>query len=158
VDLALLGAPGRDSESARMWLALAREHGLEQALSFSGMLPAQELSDALSSCDMLLFADSGGPSSRKGSLAAALASGRAVVAIDGRRTWGALAKCDAAQVVAPNAASLAEAIGALLGKQQRREDLGARGRTFAEQQMSTAVTARAFIALLADLPSERASR
>ncbi len=75
------------------------------AIEFSGRLPAQELSDALARCAVLLCAASPGPTSRKGTLAASLASGRPVVAIDGHLTWGELREQDAARVVAADAAA-----------------------------------------------------
>ena len=78
VRLRLLGAPGPDSAQGGRWRELARERGIEEALSFSGALPAQELSDELAACEVLLFADAAGPSSRKTTLAASVASGRPV--------------------------------------------------------------------------------
>src|SRR5438874_306765 len=104
--LRLLGAPGPSSESGERWLELAGERSLAGALTFSGPLPAQALSDELAACDVLRFADSAGPSSRKGSLAAALASGRPVVAIDGHNTWDELIRADVARVVEPSARAL----------------------------------------------------
>ncbi len=99
---------------------------------FSDTLPAQDLSDALAACDLLLFADTAGPSSRKGTLAASLASGRPVLAIDGPRRWLELVWAEAASVVEPTAPALADAMEELLGDRAAREALGARGRAFAE--------------------------
>jgi hypothetical protein len=87
VRLALLGAPGRESAAAQELAHAARARGVAERVSFAGPLPAQELSDALARCDALVFSDQGGPSSRKGTLAGALASGAPVVALDGPRTW-----------------------------------------------------------------------
>src|SRR5947209_11172283 len=78
VHLALLGAPGRASVSGEAWLEHARALGVAEALSFSEALPAQSLADALAACAVLLVAHPPGPSSRRGSLAASLASGRPV--------------------------------------------------------------------------------
>jgi glycosyltransferase involved in cell wall biosynthesis len=141
VRLRLLGGPGRDSGAGHGWRIAAEQRGLDSLLSFSGILPAQELSDALADCDLLLFADTPGPTSRKGTLAGSLASGRPVIATDGPRTWQELVRADAARVVAPTPAALAEAVAAVLGDEQLREGLGARGRAFAEQQMSVQRTA-----------------
>ncbi len=150
VRLRLLGAPGRPSTVADAWLAQARARGVEPALSFSGVLAAQELADALAACDLLLFVDGSGPSSRKGTLAAALASGRPVVAIDGPRRWEELIEAQAARVVAPTAHALAGAVGELLAQETSRERLGARGKTFALQRMSVERAARAVRDALAE--------
>jgi glycosyltransferase involved in cell wall biosynthesis len=151
--LTLLGSPGRSSPAGEAWLVAARSAGLAEALSFSGILPAQELSDALAGCDVLLFADTPGPTSRKGSLAASLASGRPVVAIDGPRSWPELVEAQALRLVEPNAAALAEATAALLLDEDARESLGARGRAFAENQMGVARTVRAVTTLLDGIPA-----
>ncbi len=135
VELRLLGAPGSASAQAQAWLDGARERGLKDALSFSGTLPAQEMSDALAACEMLLFADAAGPTSRKGSLAASLASGRPVLALDGPSTWRDLVAADAIRVVDPAPDALAGAVEALLDDEPAREALGARGRGFAEDTM-----------------------
>ncbi len=146
--LALLGAPGRTSEVAGTWLREARARGIEHALEFSDTLPAQDLSNALAACDLLLFVDAAGPSSRKGTLAASLASGRPVLAIDGPRRWLELVWAEAALVLEPTAPALSDAIRELLGDDAARQALGARGRAFAEERMGVARTAEAVRKLL----------
>lgn len=148
VELVLLGAPGRDSPVGQAWLEGAHRRALGPALSFSGHLGAQELADALAACGLLLFPDSAGPSSRKTTLAASLASGRAVVAIDGPLRWSELTDAQAVELVAPSADALADGLGALLGDERRRDSLAERGRAFAEHQMSVARSARAVAGLL----------
>jgi glycosyltransferase involved in cell wall biosynthesis len=133
--LQLLGAPGPEAPAAEAWRAAARERGLDQALSFSGVLGAQELSDALASCDVLLHAEPTGPTSRKGTLAASLASGRPVVAIDGPLRWDELVAGGAALVVADDPSALADALADLLEHASTREAFGQRGREFAERAM-----------------------
>jgi glycosyltransferase involved in cell wall biosynthesis len=149
VQLRLLGAPGRGAPAGQAWLAAARARGLEHVLSFSEALPAQALSNALAACDLLLFADAAGPSSRKGTLAASLASGRPVVALDGPNSWGRLIDADAARVVAPTPEALAQAIGTLCAAPQQREQLGARGRSFAQREMGVALSVQVVKELLA---------
>lgn len=156
-ELVLLGAPGRPSPAADMWLAQARERGVERALSFSGSLPAQELSNALAQCDVLLFVGAYGPSSRKGTLAGSLASGRPLVALDGPRRWSELTQAEAACVVKPTAEALADGIRALLADEGLREALGARGRAFAEEQMGVARTAKAVRGLLDEIIGQATS-
>jgi glycosyltransferase involved in cell wall biosynthesis len=151
--LMLLGAPGPTSQSGEAWLAAARAQGVAHALSFSGALPAQELSDALAACDVLLFADASGPSSRKGTLAASLASGSPVVAVDGVRRWPELIQSEAVQIAAPASHALADAIGALLADEGLRKALGTRGEAFARERMGVARTAEVVMDLLAGMPS-----
>jgi glycosyltransferase involved in cell wall biosynthesis len=148
--LRLLGAPGRASAAGEAWVEAADARGIADELSFSGVLPAQELSDALAACDLLLFADISGPSSRKTTLTASLASGTAVVAIDGARTWPQLIRSEAIRLVAPAAGALEDAIGELLADRAGREALGARGRTFSERDMGVSRTASAVRTLLGE--------
>lgn len=149
--LMLLGAPGCSSAAAEAWLTAARTRDVAHALFFSGILSASDLSDALASCDVLLFADVAGPSSRKTTLAASLASGRPVVAIDGPARWSELVQSKAVEVVQRTPPALADAIGALLTDEGLRESLGARGRTFAEQRMSITRSAETVAMLLGDI-------
>lgn len=154
-ELALLGAPGRHSHAAEQWLAAACRHGIERALSFSGVLPAQELSDALADCEILLFADTPGPTSRKTTLAASLASGRPLVAVDGPDCWSELRTANAVRVAARTAGALADALDALLADEPARAALGARGRAFAEQRMTVASVAAVVSAVLGGVLGER---
>jgi glycosyltransferase involved in cell wall biosynthesis len=157
VQLMLLGAPGRSSPAGGAWVQAAHARELAGALVFSDTLPAQELSDALASCDVLLSAEPAGPTSRKTTLAASLASGRPVVAIDGARRWAELVDAQAAIVVEPSPAALADALAALLGDEHAREEVGARGRAFAEQNMSVQRSARVVAGLLDDVVRANAS-
>jgi Glycosyl transferases group 1 len=146
--LLLLGAPGRSSAVAEQWLEAARGRGIEELVSFLGPLPAQQLSDELAACDVLVSCARLGPSSRKGTLAGALASGAPVLAIDGPRRWSELLDAGALEVVAPTPEALADGLSALLADESRRAALGARGRAFAESRMSVARTTEAVVALL----------
>ncbi|HYM55351.1 MAG TPA: glycosyltransferase [Solirubrobacteraceae bacterium] len=139
--LRLLGAPGPASPAAEEWRAAAGARGIADALSFSGTLSPQALADALADCDALLSVNPGGPSSRKGTLAGSLASGRPVLALDGPRRWQELVEHDAIQLVQPTSAALADGLAALLADEPLREALGARGRAFAEHRMGPARTA-----------------
>src|SRR5205085_9155804 len=89
-----------------------------------------------------------GPSARKGSLAAALASGRPVVATDGPRTWSAMSDRGALLLVPAQARALGDALANVLGDDRAAGQLGARGRAFYEQEMSVDVTATAVLGLL----------
>jgi glycosyltransferase involved in cell wall biosynthesis len=148
VRLRLLGQPGPDSPGGEEWREQARARSIEQALSFSGALPAQQLASELATCDVLLFADGAGPSSRKGTLAGALASGRPVVALRGPVTWRALVEADAVRAVEPNAGALARALAELLADAPEREALAARSRAFYEREMALEHTAALVLGLL----------
>jgi glycosyltransferase involved in cell wall biosynthesis len=156
--LRLLGAPGPESAAGRMWGKLAREHGLADAVAFSGRLPAQELSDELAACDALLFVDLAGPSPRKGTLAGALASGRPVVAADGPRTWQALVQEQALRVVDPRPAPLARELAQLLADRDALEAQGAAGLAFYQREMSRAHSVRATLELLDCVRPAQAAR
>jgi glycosyltransferase involved in cell wall biosynthesis len=155
-ELALLGAPGEGSPAGAMWLAEARARGLASALSFSGTLPAQQLADSLASCEVLLFADPSGPTARKTTLAAALASGRGVLAIDGPRRWERLVDAEAAEVVQQRPLALADRLRALLLDEGLREALGARGRAFSEEQMSVERSAEIVRGIVEDVAGQSA--
>lgn len=146
--LVLLGAPGADSEAGAQWAAQARARGVAELLSFSGRLPPQELSDELARCEALLCVALLGPTSRKGTLAASLASGRPVVALDGPRTWSELVSADALRVVAREPGALAGELSTLLADEALREQLGARGRGFHEQRMAVRHTVARVVELM----------
>jgi glycosyltransferase involved in cell wall biosynthesis len=156
VQLRLLGAPGHASGAGQGWLEQADARGLTDALSFTDTLPAGELSNELAACELLLSVDPPGPTSRKGTLAASLAAGRPVVAIDGPRSWSELTAAEAAIVVAPTSGALADAIAELLADEPRREVLGARGRAFAERRMSVEHSAEVVARLLRELAGAQA--
>ncbi|MCW3068747.1 MAG: hypothetical protein JWL67_1372 [Solirubrobacterales bacterium] len=148
VKLRLLGAPGRSSAAGAAWSGAAEERGLGDLVSFSGALPAQELSDALAACHVLLFVDKAGPTSRKGTLAGSLASGRPLVALDGPQTWSELLESGGARIVEPTAAALVDALAPLLAQEDAREALGRRGRSFYEHEMALSRTTAAVRTLL----------
>lgn len=149
--LVLLGSPGEDSPHSRRWRAAADERGLGALLRFSGVLPAQELADAIAGCEVLLSAAWQGPTSSRGSLAASLASGRPLVALDGPRTWAELGEQGAARLVEPNASALARALGEVLADGELRASLQARGRAFYESRMSLAHSAELTALALGEL-------
>jgi glycosyltransferase involved in cell wall biosynthesis len=151
----LVGAPGEDSPAGRDWRREADRRGVGEAIAFSGALPAQALADALAACDVLLSINAGGPTSRKGSLAGSLSSGRPVVAVDGPRRWSELHDGEALRVVEPSAEALASVILALLEDPSYAAELGARGRHFAEHEMGVARTTEALAEVLRRSVSRR---
>jgi glycosyltransferase involved in cell wall biosynthesis len=156
VQLVLLGSPGAGSPAGEAWLEAARSCHLTRPPAFSGTLSAQDLSDTLAGCDVLLFADPPGPTSRKTTLAASLASGTPVVALDGPRTWRELADAQAALIAPRTASGLADSIVGLLGDRHAREALGRRGVAFAGQAMSVGVSAEIVARVLGEAVGDRA--
>jgi glycosyltransferase involved in cell wall biosynthesis len=135
-ELVLLGAPGRGSAAGASWVAGAAARGIVRPLEFSGMLAAQELADRLTACDVLLSADRIGPTSRRTTLAASLAAGRPLVALDGRHTWRELRQAQAALIVQPRADALADGLAELFLDGGVRAQLARRGSEFAMRAMS----------------------
>jgi glycosyltransferase involved in cell wall biosynthesis len=146
--LLLLGAPGADSSAGRRWRSAADARGLIDAIAFTGILAPTALSAALASCEVLLFADSAGPTSRKTTLAAMLASARPVLALDGPDSWEPLVQARAVLIAKPHTDELAGAMRRLLSDEQERAALAARGRRFYEQTMSADHSVRAVLGLL----------
>mgnify|MGYP001336405264 CR=1 FL=1 len=145
VTVELIGAPGQDSDAGRRWIDEARARGLEDNLTFTGVLTQRALAEALAACDVITFADIAGPTSRKTTLAAALASGRPVVALDGPQAFEPLVSAMAAVVVSED--SLADGIGALLENPDRAEEQGRRGRAFARSCLSADRVAESLLVL-----------
>ncbi len=146
-ELALLGAPGSDSDAGARWLAGAAALGLS-APHFSGRLEAGRLAGELAACEVLLSADRIGPTSRRTTLAASLAAARPVVALDGPRGWALLRRSGAVRLVPQDGTALAAALAALLADPVERERLARAGRAFAGEQMSAERSARTIGALL----------
>jgi glycosyltransferase involved in cell wall biosynthesis len=149
--LLLLGSPGPDSAAGREWSQAATRRGLQDALAFTGVLPAQELADAMGACEVLLYADPTGPASRKGTLAGALASGRPLVSVDGPRRWQELVDARATALVERTPEAIAGALELLLADEREREELGARGGAFARERMGLALTGEVVLGFLAEL-------
>jgi glycosyltransferase involved in cell wall biosynthesis len=155
VQLRLLGAPGGDSDSGRVWQRAADARGVGHVLSFSGILPAQELSDQLVACELLLSAASPGPTSRKGTIAASLASGRPLLALDGPRTWHELRDAEALMLAQPTGEGVAAQIEVLLADAHLRAALGARGREFAQRRLSVASGGKVLAAMIERLLADQ---
>ena len=124
-ELIMLGNPGPASPAGRVWRQAARAVGCP--LRFTGFLPADQLSTVLSGLGALLSFGDGGPTSRKTTLAAALANGMPTVALDGPDRWDELIDAGAVELVRPDATSLAKSLEALLTDSQKRQQLGRAG-------------------------------
>ncbi|HVS84791.1 MAG TPA: glycosyltransferase [Gaiellaceae bacterium] len=135
--LVLVGAPGPASPEGRSWLATATDRAC--ALEFTGVLEPEPLAAALAGLDIVVSADPAGPTPRKGSVAAALALGRPVVALDGPSTWRPLV--DEGGVVVAARERLAEALSDLAASAELRARSGELGREFYARTLSARVVA-----------------
>lgn len=133
--LRLIGAPGRDSESGREWERAAAGAGLDH-LEFTGTLPPNELAEAIAATDVVVFPDECGPTSRKTTLAACLAAGRAVVALDGPQRWPALDQAGAVVVTRSTPEDLARELERLLRDDRGRRELERRAAAFYRERMA----------------------
>jgi len=147
-ELWLLGAPGQDTSAGEAWRRAGGAASIDEAMKFTGIVRPERLADEIAHCDILIFDDTFGPSSRKTTLAAILVSGRPVVAIDGPSTWSLLAEAGAVRLVARNPRALGEALLQLANDDAKREELGARSRAFYERHQSRRVVAAAVLQLI----------
>jgi glycosyltransferase involved in cell wall biosynthesis len=154
VRLLLIGAPGSESAQARRWREVAARLCLEDRLSFTGVLEPNAYAAAIASVDVVLFPDADGPSSRKTTLAAALAAGRPIVAIDGPGRWDLLAAEKAVLLVRPDPRSIADALGRFCQDPALQDDQGRRGETFYRRHQAPDVVARRLLEFLSEQSSD----
>jgi glycosyltransferase involved in cell wall biosynthesis len=147
----LIGAPGPTASDAAEWIRLARQAGIENLVSFSGILSSDELSAALRACDIAVLPNDLGPSGRRTSLASALAYAMPTVALDGPDRWDSLVDENAVAVVEADASALATAIDGLLRSPQRRLELSRNGRAFYDGHMNLESTGGRIASLLFEL-------
>jgi glycosyltransferase involved in cell wall biosynthesis len=149
--LVLVGAPGPDSDHADRWRAAMARGGCAEELEFSGVLAPDALSAALAGLDTVVYADPSGPTSRRGTLAAALAHGRPVVALDGPQRWDSLADAGAVVLSPPDPVALAEQLERFAADPELRRRVGERGRAFYERSMAPSVAAERVLAFLEEI-------
>jgi glycosyltransferase involved in cell wall biosynthesis len=149
--LVLVGAPGAADESAVNWLQEAKARGCRDAVSFTGVLEPDGVARALQSVDIMVFPDELGPSSRKGSLAASLALGLPVVALDGPARWSSAVAEGAVALVDADGFRLPEELRRLWLDEPARRALGERGRTFYARRMAAEVVTQSLVEFLGAL-------
>jgi glycosyltransferase involved in cell wall biosynthesis len=150
-ELWLLGAPGPESTVGRVWVAAADGGGLSDAVHFTGVVGGTELAHEIARCDVCLFHDGGGPSSRKSTLATVLAAARAVVAVDGPNTWPELSSARAVTLVDDRSGALGAALCHLAGNDDERKALGHRGSRFYLEHQSRTVVADRIVGFVSEL-------
>jgi glycosyltransferase involved in cell wall biosynthesis len=129
-ELVLIGAPGPATEIASVWRQAAETAGIAEALRFTGPLCAEDLGRAIDDCDVGVFNDGAGPSSRKTTLAAMLSAGVPIIAVDGPNTWRELVEEGAVRLVNATPAAVAESVIALMQDAANRAELSHRARAF----------------------------
>jgi hypothetical protein len=132
--LTLIGAPGSESDVGHAWQRAAEAVGCP--IEFTGIADEAEVSRQLSTCQLVVFGDPAGASSRKTSLAAPLAHGRAVVALTGPHNWDALIEARAVSLVAPTRSVLASELARLLRDDAERGAAERRAQAFAASHLS----------------------
>ena len=130
VGLTLIGAPGSASHQARLWREIASREGCADAVSFTEILEPEAVARALRRADVIVLPDASGPTGRKGTLAAALAAEKPVVAFDGPQRWEELIRERAVVVTRPEAPALADVLDGLLRDSSARLAQGARAGAF----------------------------
>jgi len=148
--IVLLGAPGPSSRGGLHWQSLARRRAMEQHLEFTGVLPEGQLGERLRSCDLILFLDPDGPTSRKTTLAAGLAHGMPIIAVDGPDRWVELVDRGAVVLVSADGHGLALAIAGLLASPERRRDLGGKAQAFYRERMGLDLVAAGMSHVIAE--------
>lgn len=146
--LILLGAPGPASPDGQSWRRLAEEEGMLGCLEFTGVVPSSEFGRALAGCAVVASVNEEGPSSRKTTLAVALAQGLPVISIDGYNRWELLVQAQAVRLVPANSAALGRALVELRDQPADRVALGKRGADFAAKHMSVSAAAELLAPLL----------
>lgn len=155
-ELWLLGGVGATDSVGTVWRKYAERVGVGHALRFSGELDAADLSDAIRACDVFVFHDGHGPSSRKSTLAAVLAAEKPVVAVDGDQTWRELIACEAVILIPEgNSRILAEGLLMVMRDEDLGREMGMRARMFYDQMQSRKVVGEAIRQFLGELLASR---
>lgn len=139
-ELVLVGAPGGDSPQGRAWTAAALDAGVPDTIRFTGVLGEEALLAELAAVDVFVFVETDGPNTGKSTLAALLAMGKPVVAVDGARRDERMIGEGAVRVVG-GPAELSAALEELLLDDQARADQGRRGGKWYSENMAPAVVA-----------------
>lgn len=140
VELVLIGGPGPRSAQGLAWQESARAACCPHR--FTGTVSPDELSRELSELGVFVFFDDAGPTSRKTTLAAALAHAVPTIALDGPDRWAEIVDRGAVELSAPDATALEIALVDILTDSAKRERLGRAGRCFYDRFMTAEIVAR----------------
>lgn len=136
VRLVLFGGAGLAGDTGESWRQAVRAAGCADAVEFTGTLTPAQLSSTLRSLDVVVAPNEEGPTSRKTTIASALAHGACVVAFTGPEQWDALVEEGAVMVIDAGAGALAGALRNLLGDEAERRAQGRRASEFYRRRMA----------------------
>jgi glycosyltransferase involved in cell wall biosynthesis len=148
LEIVLIGSPGSAGPAADSWRAAFRAQGCADLLRFTGVRTADEIAHELGAVDLVVFPERAGPDSRRGTLAAALAAGKAVVALNGPERWERLVSEAALVVVEPRSEALAAALVRLLEDPAALAAQGAEARAFYRTHMAPEIAVERLSAML----------
>lgn len=137
----MLGASGKNSTAGKAWRLEMSRVGCADALEFSGFLEGDLLAQRLKAQDVLIMASEEGPSSRKTTLAAGLALGKSILALDGPLRWEALVN-EKGIMIANDSRSMAALVERLLTDPELRQGQDGRAGDFYRRKMSPALAAK----------------
>ena len=144
--LTLIGAPGPTSPVADRWRDAAMTWGCP--LTFTGIAEPEDVSREIAACELMLFPDPAGPTSRRTSLATLLCHGQPVVALDGPERWADLCDARAVSLVNPTRSALVTGISRLMSDDTERAMLGERARLFYRDHLGPDLVAQALLPML----------
>jgi glycosyltransferase involved in cell wall biosynthesis len=155
LEVVLLGGPGDSGPVAECWRSVFHSHGCSDLLRFTGVQRLQRVAGELAAVDLVVFPERAGPDSRRGTLAAALAAGKPVIALDGPERWEPFVVERALVLVEPSADALEAQLVRLRDDSYLRAEQAARAGAFYNQHMSVEVAVKRLVAALPALAPER---
>jgi glycosyltransferase involved in cell wall biosynthesis len=148
-ELVLIGAPGSQGGAATRWRHAFQKRGCLSMLRFTGVQSQYSLARELARLAVLVFPDRDGPDSRRTTLAAGLALGKTVLALDGPERWER-AVSERAFIVAPrHPRAFANELGRLLDDPTRRTSQGVHAAQFYRRLMAPELAVEQLLDVLA---------
>jgi len=148
----LLGGPDYEGYSEALAAEINRQ-GLSRRITFTGLLSEEDKVAALADADVFVL-----PSYTEAfgvALLEAMASALPVIVTERAALATIVQSSDAGIVTESSVSSLSAALALLLGNDELRRQLGARGRSLVEKQFSWNVVAREFAELYGSVATER---
>jgi glycosyltransferase involved in cell wall biosynthesis len=153
IALLFLGAPGADGPMADRWRQELEARACSDILGFTGVMEARRLALELARVDLVVFPDRSGPDSRRGTLAAALAAGKAVLALDGPETWRRMVSEGGVVIVPQDSIALADELIRFANDRRLRVEQEARAAHFYARMMAPDVVVEGLVELFGSVAS-----
>jgi glycosyltransferase involved in cell wall biosynthesis len=141
LQLVFVGAPGTDGLASDRWLGVLEASGCSDIAEFNGVRDLQALARDLKRSDIVVLPDCNGPESRRGMIAAALAAGKVVVALDGPETWDLLRRQRGVVLLPEDPEAFASELLRFIADKQARRDQEARAVEFYNRSLAPDVVA-----------------